>query len=164
MDGKHVKDSALVMAQMMMPQDANPAGNVHGGVVVKIIDEAAGAVAVRHCRTNVVTASIDRMDFHTPVFVGNLLFVKASLNYVGRTSLEIGVRVEAENLLTGETHHAGSAYLTYVALDQHGKPCEVPPIILDTDEDRRRNEEAQSRRDMRLAVRCKEACHQKKPR
>jgi acyl-CoA hydrolase len=164
MDGKHIKDSAVVMAQLMIPQDANPAGNVHGGAVVKIIDEAAGVVAARHSRTNVVTASIDRMDFHTPVFVGDLLFVKASINYVGRTSMEIGVRVEEENLLSGQIRHAASAYLTYVALDLHGTPREVPPLILETDEEQRRNREARSRRDMRLAERRKEACSQKEPR
>jgi len=157
MDGKHIKDSAVVVAQLMIPQDANPAGNVHGGVVVKIIDEAAGVVAVRHSRINVVTASIDRMDFHTPVYVGDLLFVKASLNYVGRTSMEIGVRVEAENLLSGKIRHAASAYLTYVAIDPNGRPREVPSLILETDEERRRNREARSRRDVRLAERHKEA-------
>jgi acyl-CoA hydrolase len=150
MEGKRVKDSSVVMAQMMIPQDANPAGNVHGGVVVKILDEAAGVVAARHARSNVVTASIDRMDFHNPVFVGDVLFFKSSLNLVGRTSMEIGVRVEAENLITGEVRHAASAYLTYVALDQHGKPRDVPPLILETDEDRRRNTEAKRRRDVRL--------------
>jgi acyl-CoA hydrolase len=150
MEGKRVKDSSVVMAQMMIPQDANPAGNVHGGVVVKILDEAAGVVAARHARSNVVTASIDRMDFHNPVFVGDVLFFKSSLNLVGRTSMEIGVRVEAENLITGEVRHAASAYLTYVALDQNGKPRDVPPLILETDEDRRRNTEAKRRRDVRL--------------
>jgi acyl-CoA hydrolase len=126
MEGKRVKESNVIMAQMMIPQDANPAGNVHGGVVVKIIDEAAGVVAARHSRSNVVTASIDRMDFHNPVFVGDVLFFKASLNLVGKTSMEIGVRVEAENLITGVVRHAASAYLTYVALDLSGKPREVP--------------------------------------
>ena len=163
MDGKRIKDSAVVMAQMMIPLDANPAGNVHGGVIVKLIDEAAGVVALRHSRGNVVTASIDRMDFLTPVFVGDLLFVKASLNYVGRTSMEIGARVEAENLLSGETRHAASAYLTYVALDPHGAPREVPPLILETDEERRRNREARARRDMRRAERHKEAGCQEEP-
>src|SRR5512145_2404928 len=123
MEGKRVRDSSVIMAQMMIPQDANPAGNVHGGVVVKIIDEAAGVVAARHSRSNVVTASIDRMDFHNPIFDGDLLFFKASLNYVGRTSMEIGVRVEAENLMTGEVRHAASAYLTYVAIDRQGRPA-----------------------------------------
>ena len=126
MHGKPVKESSVITAQMMIPQDANPAGNVHGGVVVKIIDEAAGVVAARHSRCNVVTASIDRMDFHHPIFVGDLLFFKASLNFVGRTSMEIGVRVEAENLMTGEVRHAASAYLTYVAIDSQGQPRPVP--------------------------------------
>ncbi len=112
MEGKRARDSSVIMAQMMNPQDANPAGNVHGGVVVRIIDEAAGVVAARHARSNVVTASIDRMDFHNPVFVGDVLFFAASLNLVGRTSMEIGVRVEAENLITGVVRHAASAYLT----------------------------------------------------
>ena len=149
--GKRVADSSVIMAQMMIPQDANPAGNVHGGVVVKIIDEAAGVVAARHARTNVVTASIDRMDFHHPIFVGDLLFFKASLNYVGRTSMEIGVRVEAENLMSGAVQHAASAYLTFVALDRQGKPAAVPDLILGTDDERRRNREAKARRDARLA-------------
>ena len=148
---KGVADSSVIMAQMMIPQDANPAGNVHGGVVVKIIDEAAGVVAARHARTNVVTASIDRMDFHHPIFVGDLLFFKASLNYVGRTSMEIGVRVEAENLMTGQVQHAASAYLTFVAIDRQGKPATAPELILETDDERRRNREARSRRETRLA-------------
>ncbi|MDA8422456.1 MAG: acyl-CoA thioesterase [Nitrospiraceae bacterium] len=157
MEGKRVKDSSVTMAQMMIPQDANPSGNVHGGVVVKIIDEAAGVVAARHARSNVVTASIDRMDFHNPVFVGDVLFFKTSLNLVGRTSMEIGVRVEAENLVTGDVRHAASAYLTYVALDRNGKPREVPPLILETEDDRRRNREAVSRRQIRLAEKKREA-------
>lgn len=161
MEGKRVKDSSVVTAQMMIPQDANPAGNVHGGVVVKIIDEAAGVVAARHSRCNVVTASIDRMDFHLPIFVGDLLFFKACLNYVGRTSMEIGVRVEAENLMTGEVRHAATAYLTYVALDRQGRPAAVPPLILEADGDRRRNREAMARREQRLAERKKkDACRQ----
>ena len=159
MEGKRIRDSSVITAQMMIPQDANPAGNVHGGVVVKSIDEAAGVVAVRHARCNVVTASIDRLDLHTPVLVGNLLFFKASLNFVGRTSMEIGVRVEAENLMTGEVRHAASAYLTYVAIDRLGRPTPVPPLILETDEERRRNREAKARREARLAERSrKEEC------
>lgn len=163
MEGKQVKDSSVIMAQMMIPQDANPAGNVHGGVVVKIIDEAAGVVAARHARSNVVTASIDRMDFHNPVFVGDVLFFKASLNLVGRTSMEIGVRVEAENLISGDVRHAASAYLTYVALDRHGKPLQVPPLILETEEERRRNREAKARREIRLAEKKREAGCQTEP-
>jgi len=163
MEGKRIRDSSVITAQMMIPQDANPAGNVHGGVVVKSIDEAAGVVAVRHARCNVVTASIDRLDLHTPVLVGDLLFFKASLNFVGRTSMEIGVRVEAENLMTGEVRHAASAYLTFVAIDRLGRPVPVPPLILETDEERRRNGEARARRAVRLAERNKEAGCQKIP-
>ncbi len=163
MNGKRVKDSSVTTAQMMIPQDANPAGNVHGGVVVKIIDEAAGVVAARHSRCNVVTASIDRMDFHHPIFVGDLLFFKSSLNFVGRTSMEIGVRVEAENLMTGEVRHAASAYLTYVAIDKEGRPVEVPPLIVETDEERRRQREGKARRELRLAEKRKEeACRTEK--
>jgi acyl-CoA hydrolase len=163
MEGKRVKDSSVITAQMMIPQDANPAGNVHGGVVVKIIDEAAGVVAARHSRSNVVTAAIDRMDFHQPIFVGDLLFFKASLNFVGRTSMEIGVRVEAENLMTGEVKHAASAYLTYVAIDGQGRPVEVSPLIVESDDERRRFREAKARREMRLAERNKEAECKKAP-
>jgi acyl-CoA hydrolase len=164
MNGKRVADSSVVMAQMMIPQDANPAGNVHGGVVVKIIDEAAGVVAARHSRCNVVTASIDRMDFHQPVFVGDLLFFRATLNFAGRTSMEIGVRVEAENLMTGEVRHVASAYLTYVAIDRSGRPNEIPPLVLESEDERRLSREARARREMRLAERTKEAGCQKDPK
>ena len=156
MEGKRVRDSSVVMAQMMIPQDANPAGNVHGGAVVKLIDEAAGVVASRHARSNVVTASIDRMEFHTPVFVGDLLTVTAGLNLVGRTSMEIGVRVDAENLISGEVRHAATAYLTYVALDAQGRPRTVPSLILETGEEKRRNQEAARRRETRLAEKKRE--------
>ncbi len=151
MEGKRVKDSSVIIAQVMIPQDANPAGNVHGGVIMKLIDTTAGVVASRHSRSNAVTVSIDRLDFHHPVFVGDLLFVKGSLNLVGKTSMEIGVRVEAENIVTGEVRHTASAYLTFVALDERGRPKEVPPLILETDEEKRRNLEAKIRREARLA-------------
>jgi uncharacterized protein (TIGR00369 family) len=163
MEGKRVKDSSVIMAQMMIPQDANPAGNVHGGVIIKLIDTAAGVVAGRHARSNVVTASIDRLDFHHPVFIGDLLFFKAGLNMVGRTSMEIGVRVEAENVMTGEVRHTASAYLTYVALDRNGRPHEVPQLILETGDEKRRNREAKARREIRLAERKKEAGCQNNP-
>ncbi|MEJ2684261.1 MAG: acyl-CoA thioesterase [Candidatus Sulfobium sp.] len=151
MEGKRVRESAVTMAQVMIPQDANPAGNVHGGVIMRFIDTAAAVVAARHSRSNVVTASIDRLDFHHPVFVGDLLFFKCSLNLVGRTSMEVGVRVESENLLTGAIEHTASAYLTFVALDEKGKPREVPPLILETRDEERRNMEAKKRREVRLA-------------
>lgn len=156
MKEKTVGSTTVVMAQQMNPQDANPAGNVHGGVIMKLIDTAAGAVAARHARTNVVTASIDRLDFHHPVFVGDLLTLKASINLAGRSSMEIGVRVESENLFTGEIRHTASAYLTFVALDSAGKPVEVPPLALEGAMEIRRNREAGARREARIREKKKE--------
>ena len=148
---KTVAYSRVTMSHMMQPQDANPEGIVHGGVVMKHIDDAAGVVALRHTRCNVVTASIDRLDFHNPAFIGNLLSLKASLNLVGTTSMEVGVRVETEDLKTGEIRHTASAYLTFVALDENFRPRSVPPLAMETDEDRRRNRQARNRRRVRLA-------------
>jgi uncharacterized protein (TIGR00369 family) len=153
MEGKKIKESQVIISQIMMPQDANPAGNVHGGAIMKLIDEAAAVVAVRHARCLVVTASVDKLDFYNPVYVGELLTLKASLNLVGRTSMETGVRVETENLVTGEIRHAVSAYLTYVALDKNGRPTEVPPLIVESEEEKRRNREALARKKERLAQR-----------
>ena len=140
----------------MLPQDTNPAGNVHGGSVMKFIDNAAASVAIRHTRGNAVTASVDRLDFHNPVFLGNLLTLKASLNLVGRTSMEVGVRVEAEDPYTGVVTHTASAYLTLVALDENGRPREVPGLILETEDEKRRNRAALARRAMRTEERKKE--------
>src|SRR5438445_9338781 len=109
-EGKPVSESQVVMARQMMPDDANPWGDVHGGVVMKLVDEAAGSAAIRHARCRVATAAIDYMSFLHPVHVGDLLFLKASVNDVGRTSMEVGVRVETENMLTGAQHHTSSAY------------------------------------------------------
>ncbi len=153
MEGKKVKDSSITTSYVMMPEDANPAGNVHGGIIMKHIDTTAGVVAFRHTRTNSVTASIDSLVFHFPVFIGDLLLLKASLNMVAKSSMEIGVRVEAENLLTGEVRHTASAYLTFVALDKAGRPTAVPPRILETEAEKRRNREAFKRREIRLAAR-----------
>ncbi len=153
MQGKKVSETSVVLVQKMTPQDANLAGNVHGGVIMRLIDDAAYVVATRHCRCNTVTASIDRMDFHNPIYIGDLVSLKASLNLVGKTSMEIGVRVDSENLKTGEISHGVSAYLTYVALDEYGKPTSVPPLLLETEEDKRRNTEAQARRRIRLGER-----------
>ena len=159
MEGKRVEESSVVMSQLMTHQDTNLAGNVHGGVIMKLIDTAAGVAAVRHARSNVVTASIDRLDFHHPVFVGDLLTLRANLNFIGRTSMEVGVRVETENPMTGVRRHTASAYLTYVALDRDGRPMPLPPLILETEEQMRRNREAKARRETRLAEKKKEkAC------
>ena len=150
MEGKTVRESSVTMAQVMTPQDVNRSGNVHGGVVMKLIDTAASVVATRHSRVNTVTASIDRLNFHHPLYVGDLVTLKASLNLVGRTSMEIGVRVESENPFTGEIRHTASAYLTYVTLNNEGKPIPSPPLILETEDEIRRNHEAQTRRETRL--------------
>jgi acyl-CoA hydrolase len=122
---------------------------------MNLIDSAAGVVAIKHCRTNVVTASIDRLDLLRPIFIGDLVTFKASLNMVGKTSMEVGVRVEAENLRTGEVRKVAAAYLTYVALGLDGRPTQVPPLILETDEERRRNSEAKARRQARLQFKSK---------
>ncbi len=156
MEGKAVSESAIVMAQMMNPEDANPVGTVHGGVIMRLIDTAAGAAAVRHARRIAVTASIDRLDFLSPIYIGDVVTFKASVNMVGTTSLEIGVRVESETLLTGETRKAASAYLTYVALGDERNPVEIPPLILETDDDIRRNCEARARREIRIQAKKKE--------
>lgn len=130
--------------------DANLAGNVHGGVIMKLADNTAGIVALRHSCGNTVTASLDRLDFHSPVYIGNLLRMIASINMVGKTSMEIGVRVEAEDVFTGEVRHTASAYFTYVALDENHKPRPVPPLILETEDEKRRNQEAMQRRKLRI--------------
>ena len=141
----------MMTARLMMPTDANVLGNVFGGAVMKYMDEAAAIVAWRHAGKNVVTASIDRMNFFAPVFVGNLLILKASVNYVGTTSMEIGVRIEAQDPSTRKGVHAGSCYLTYVALDEKGRPTRAPPLIATTTTEKRRFKEAAARRKLREA-------------
>lgn len=153
MKAKKVSESSITTSYVMMPEDANPAGNVHGGVIMKHVDTTAGVAAFRHTRCNSVTASIDSLVFHYPVFVGDLLTLKASLNLAGRTSMEIGVRIESENLLTGEKQHTASAYLTFVALGKDGRPTQIPELVLESEEDQRRNREAIRRKEVRLAAR-----------
>ena len=152
MQGKTVKESMVIASQLMGPQEVNNFGIVHGGVIMHLIDNTAAVVAVRHARSNVVTVSIDRMDFFYPAYAGELITLKASLNNAGKTSMEIGVRVEAENLLTGEIRHTNSAYITFVCLDKSGRPRSIPPLILETEDDIRRNQESQVRRETRLKL------------
>jgi len=133
--------------------DANLAGPVHGGVVMKMCDEVAAVAAIRHCGRRVVTAGVDRMTFVDPVNVGELLGCRATVNAAWRTSMEVGVRVEAENPRTGERRHTSAAYLTMVALDDEGRPVPVPPLIAETEDERRRRREAELRRANRLAER-----------
>lgn len=136
----------VLMSHMMLPTNANPDGHIHGGDIMKYIDDAAGVVAMKHARTTVVTASIDRLDFHLPVHIGNLLILKASLNSTGRTSMEIGVRVEAEDLKKGIVTHIASAYLTFVALDDSKHPTPVPVYQPSNPKAIRRRKQAQERK------------------
>ncbi|ETR74338.1 MAG: acyl-CoA hydrolase [Candidatus Magnetoglobus multicellularis str. Araruama] len=160
MKKKRISETSVTLTHIFMPHDANPSGNVHGGVLMKLIDNAAGVVAFRHARSNVVTASIDRFDFHHPGYIGDLLTVNASINHVGRTSMEIGARAETENLMTGERKHVVSAYLTFVALDENGNPKAVPELIIETPEEHRRYCNAIERRKSRMQLRNKTInCH-----
>jgi acyl-CoA hydrolase len=133
--------------------DANSAGFVHGGTVMKLCDEAAGIASIKHSRCRVVTAGMDRMTFRERVEIGELLTFKASVNAVWRTSMEVGVRVEAERPHTGEVRHTSTAYLTMVAVDEEGHPVEVPPLLTGDPDEQRREREAQTRRRNRLAER-----------
>jgi acyl-CoA hydrolase len=146
-------ESASVLTRWMGVMDANTAGNVHGGVILRLCDEAAGLAAVRHSRGRVVTAGMDRMTFVCPVYIGQLVTCRAMVNAAWRTSVEVGVRVEAEDVRTGDVRHACTAYLTMVALDRDGRPAPVPALEPQTPEEMRRAREAQVRRDNRLAER-----------
>ena len=141
------------LIRWMSIQDANSAGFVHGGTVMRMCDEAAGIAAIRHCGTRVVTAGMDRMTFTEPIHVGELLRCSARVNATWKTSMEVGVRVEAENAVTGEVRHASTAYLTMVAVDEKGKPMPVGPITVEGPEEERRQDEAEVRRRNRLAER-----------
>jgi uncharacterized protein (TIGR00369 family) len=145
-----VSASEVTLVELMTPMDANPFGSVHGGTVMKLVDTAAGLSAIRHCGGVALTASMDEMSFHAPVHVGNLLHVRASVNDVGRTSMEVGVRVEAENIVTGRRVHTSSAYLVVVAVDADGSPRPVPPIVAENETQHRRRREARIRRESRL--------------
>ncbi|SLM28626.1 Uncharacterized acyl-CoA thioester hydrolase CT_535 [Desulfamplus magnetovallimortis] len=164
MKKKYVKDSMVTLAKVMQPSDANPGGIVHGGAVMKEIDNAAGVVAIRHAGNLAVTASIDRIDFHNMIFIGEMITIKASINMAGRTSMEIGVRVDAEDLLKGTTRHVASAYLTFVAVDKStGRPLEVPELVLETEDEKRRNKQAVKRKELRMALKDFEAGCRKDP-
>jgi acyl-CoA hydrolase len=150
---KTVKESRHETSELMMPGDANNLGHVFGGVILSMMDKCAAIAAFRHSRASVVTASIDRVDFREPIHLGDLVVMKASVNYVGRSSMEVGVRVEAEELLTGRRRHTNSCYLTFVAVDQSGKPIEVPALVPETADEKRRYEAAEHRRRRRLEER-----------
>lgn len=153
--GKPVSASRSEMTEAVLPNDANVLGKMLGGRVMQLIDIAGALAACRHSNSNVVTASVDYLDFRFPIAVGEFIVLKASVNRVFQTSMEVGVKVFAENILTGERRHTSSAYLTYVALDTNREPHPAPPLILETKEDERRYREAGERRELRLATRHK---------
>ena len=152
-DPRPASASRSNLIRWMSIEDANSAGFVHGGTVMRMCDEAAGIAAIRHCGRRVVTAGMDRMTFTEPVWVGELLRCSATVNAVWKTSMEVGVRVEAENAVTGEVRHTSTAYLTMVAVDEHGKPSAVPPLTVEGPDEERRQREAEVRRRNRLAER-----------
>lgn len=148
--GKPVKESQVEVNHLILPNEATTRGTVLGGVVMQMVDITGAIAAHRHSRRMVVTASMDRIDFHHPIKVGHLMILRASVNYVSNTSMEVGVKVFSENILTGEQQHTASAYLTFVSLDDNGKPTPAPKVIPETREEKRRYREAQLRREARL--------------
>jgi acyl-CoA hydrolase len=151
--GKTVDESRVVMARTMQPPDANVWGNVHGGTIMRLVDEAGGAAAIRHSRARCVTVAMDSMVFKEPVYIGDLLTIRACLTYTGRTSMEVEAQIEAEDLRTGEVRNAGASHLVYVAIDDLGRPSSVPPLILQTEDERQRWREAEERRALRARAR-----------
>jgi acyl-CoA hydrolase len=145
-EGRTPRDSRVEMVELVLPNDANTLGNVLGGRVLHWIDLAAAIVAHRHCRSEAVTVSLDQMSFLAPIKVGQLAVIAAKMTYTGRTSMEIRVDVQCEDLLSGERQKTSTAYLTFVAIDKQGRPAPVPPLVLETDEDRREWREAETRR------------------
>jgi len=156
LEGRRVSESQVTLSQFMQPEHANNLGNVHGGWLMKLIDEAGGLCATRHARRPSVTVAVDSLTFLSPVHVGDVVTFTAHLTYVGHTSMEVEVHVEAENILTGQRTHTNSAFLVYVALDDNNHPVEAPPLILETDEERKRYEQARLRQAERLARRTRE--------
>ena len=151
-----VRETQHETSQLMMPQHSNNLDHVFGGVILSMMDTSAAVSAIRHARTNCVTVSVDRVDFREPIHLGDLVIMKCSVNFVGRTSMEVGVRVEAENLQTGSRRHTNSCYLTFVAVDRNGRPVEVPKLVPESEEEIRRYEAAKARRRRRLEERTAE--------
>ena len=151
--GKPVRESVSEYAELALPTDANGLGNVLGGKVMHLVDLAGAMAAMRHARKPVVTASIDHMNFLHPIQIGQLIVMHSQVNRVFHTSMEVGVKVMVEDLMTGRKQHTCSAYLPFVALDTHGKPAPIQPVIPETDEEKRRYREAEERREYRLALR-----------
>jgi len=149
MKPRNPRDSEALVSELMMPHQVNNHGNVFGGVILSMVDRAAGVSAMRHSGKPCVTVSIDRVDFKEPIFTGELVTCMARVNYVGRTSMEIGVKVEAENLLSGTKRHTNTCFLTFVAIDSDHRPVPVPPLKLETEADQKRFREGHRRREVR---------------
>ena len=145
MKHKSIKDSQVIMHELVLPNDTNVLGNVHGGRVMCLMDICAAMTAYKHARKPVVTASVDQLDFLAPAKKGDILILKSSVNYTHRTSMEIGVRIDAESPLTGEVRHTATAYLTFVAIDENNRPSKIPKVTPSTENEKRRYERAKKR-------------------
>jgi len=150
MKGRHPRESEAVLTELMMPHHANIMGNVFGGHILALVDRVAAVAAIRHSRRPCVTVSVDKVDFREPIRVGELVTAYARVNFAGKTSMEIGVKVIAENVMTGEKRHTNSCYLTYVALDDAGSPTAVPGVVPETADEKRRYDRAAQRRASRV--------------
>jgi acyl-CoA hydrolase len=148
-----VAASQATMSELMMPHMANNMGNVFGGVILSLVDRVAAVAAMRHARRPCVTVSVDQVDFREPIYLGELVTAVASVNFTGRTSMEVGVRVEAENVLSGQRRHTNTCYVTYVAVDERGRPAPVPPVLPETEAEKRRYAAAEARRTHRVKER-----------
>ena len=147
---KPIRASRITLSQLMHLEHANLLGNVHGGWIMKLVDEAGALACMRHAQRKVVTVTIDSMDFRQPIRIGDLVILKAEVAYTGRTSMEAAVEVHAENPITGEQTHTNTAYLVYVALDDSGRPTPVPPLQAETEEEKQKMDQAQVRQERRL--------------
>jgi acyl-CoA hydrolase len=153
MEGRFVRESISEYSELALPNDANGLGNLLGGKIMHLVDLAGAIAAMKHCRNPVVTASVDHMDFIHPVHIGQLVRLRASVNRAFRTSMEVGVKVWVEDLLSGAERHVSSAFLTFVAIDRAGARVEAPPVIPETEDEKRRYEDAGARRQYRLSSR-----------
>jgi len=151
MEERSCHDSEATMTELMMPHHANVLGNVFGGVILSLVDRVAAVAAMRHARRSCVTVSVDKVDFKEPIRIGEMVTACARVNYTGRTSMEVGVKVEAENIITGDKRHTNSCYITFVALDEQGRPAPVPQIVPQSEDEQRRWERARLRRVDRVA-------------
>ena len=150
MPGRHPRESEAVLTELMMPNHANLMGNVFGGHILSLVDRVAAVAAIRHAQKPCVTVSVDKVDFKEPIHVGELVTAFARVNFAGRTSMEVGVKIVAENVLTAEKRHTNSCYVTYVALDENGQPTPVAPIVPETADEKRRYDRAAQRRAARV--------------